>query len=64
MSHGLGLAICKQMAKGLGGDLKYLKPSKGASFMLSLNLEIVNRECQMRRRSRRLEEAELPPESN
>ena len=42
MSHGLGLNICKQIANALGGDLKYLKPTKGASFMLSLNLLMVD----------------------
>jgi C4-dicarboxylate-specific signal transduction histidine kinase len=42
MSHGLGLSICKQIAKGLGGDLQYCKPKKGASFLLSLSLLMID----------------------
>lgn len=43
MSHGLGLHICQEIAKAMGGNLKYLKPTKGASFMLALNLKIVEK---------------------
>jgi hypothetical protein len=42
-SHGLGLNICKKIAKNLGGDL-ILNESyfQGAQFILSLTAKLVN----------------------
>ena len=42
-SHGLGLNICQQFARNLGGDLIHNDNVKvGAQFILSLNLKKVN----------------------
>lgn len=39
---GLGLSICKSLSSKLGGDLKYIETSKGASFDLLLPYEYTN----------------------
>ena len=38
-SNGLGLSICYQIAKKLGGNLTYVDQRCGSRFYLSLNLK-------------------------
>ena len=41
-SHGLGLNICKKIAKSLGGDLVLNEEvEKGSEFILTLTLEVI-----------------------
>jgi len=39
-SHGLGLSICKSIAKSLGGDLSYVDDGRGSHFVLSVRVQM------------------------
>ncbi|MEM7519969.1 MAG: ATP-binding protein [Pseudomonadota bacterium] len=44
---GLGLAICREIMRRLGGEIRYLKDRRGAAFEVSLPLGAVERVAEM-----------------